>query len=97
MNTLPAWVLRLQAIFLAIGTFLTILAFQGGIQIPSFLTGFFTENVWNVLVQAGTALFTAYQVIRAIFVATPKPAGVSTLSTAKINSFAYNPFKLSPA
>lgn len=97
MTQLPAWAVRLQAIFLGIGTLLTVLAFQGGISIPSFLTGFFQQGTWDVLVQAATSVFTAYQVIRAIIVGSPKAGvGVSILSVERVRAFAFNPFKLNP-
>ena len=94
MTTLPPWALKIQAVWLALGTFLTILAFQG-VPVPAWAPEFLNQATFDVIVQAGTALFTAYQVIRSIFAATPT-TGVSTLSEAKASSFAYNPFKIKP-
>jgi len=94
MNTLPAWVAKIQAVWLALGTFLTILAFQG-VPVPEWAPEFLNQATFDVIAQAVTALFTAYQVIRAIFVASPKPATLNTLSEERARRFAWNPFKLS--
>lgn len=94
MTQLPSWAVKLQSAWLGLGIFLTILAAQSGVNVPSQLLGLFTQGTWDVLATAATALFTAFQVIRTIFTAIPK-SSISSLAVTKVRSFAWNPFRLS--
>lgn len=95
MTQLPSWVSKIQAIWVGLGTLLTILAFQAGLNIPSMLTGVFTQETFDMIIQTVTAVFTFYQYIKAIFiVAKPADAGISIMSSASALGFALNPFKL---
>lgn len=92
MNTLPKWVSGLNAIWLTLGTLATLLAAQG-VAVPSFLSGLLSDAVFQAIVQAGTAVFSAYQLIRTVLGFVPK-AGVSILSAEKVRAYAFNPFKI---
>lgn len=95
MTQLPKWVSAVQAIFLGLGTFLTILAFQG-IPIPAFLTGLFSQATFDLILQAATAVFTLYQAIKAALIVVPKstPAVIKTLSASDVRAYAWNPFRI---
>ncbi len=97
MNTLPSWVGKIQVAWIGLGTFLTILAFQSGVQFPEWALNIFTQQTWDTILQTVTAVFTFYQYIKGIFVAAKPPAGglsVKTLDTGSALKYALNPFKV---
>lgn len=98
MVQFPAWVAKVQVAFVALGTFLTILAFQG-VAIPEWVPNFLSEQTWEKIIQAITAVFTFYQYIKGIFtVLPPSPnVGVRVLSEGAAQRYAWNPFAINPA
>lgn len=95
MNNLPAWLTTAQVLWMAIGVFVTTIATNTGICIPSFLTDFFSQDVWDAFIAAFGAVTALYQVVRAVFAANQSGSevGVRSLrSTSKVGYF-LNPFK----
>ena len=93
MDNLPSWVTRVQSIWFAIGAFIVVLAGQG-VNVPSFLTGIFSEAFFSAFVAALGSIISFYQVIRALFAAKADPASVQTLSGGAKTSYMLNPFKM---
>lgn len=91
MNNLPSWVSTVQAIWVAVGTFLFFIASQG-VQIPDFLTQLLSQETFEAFTAVLGSVLVFYQYIRAIFV--KESAGdVQILSNGQKASYALNPFK----
>jgi hypothetical protein len=93
MTQLPAWAVKIQSAWVAIGVLLIVLATQSGIPIPEFLPKIFSQGFVDATVTVIGAVLTFVQFVRAIFLVKPD-AEVRVASEAQKNAYAFNPFKL---
>lgn len=95
MQNLPAWAIKIQSAWFAIGTLLVILGSQQGVNLPSWLTAVVSEEfINNAMVLLGSILaFIQYARNKV----TGQVAEVEVLTAGqkriKVIAYAINPFK----
>lgn len=95
MTQLPGWVTKVQVVWIALGTFLSLLVAQG-VDLPDFLPALLSGEFAEKTIAAITYVFTFFQYVKGIFVVTPAPpsASITTMSAGKIQNYAFNPFQI---
>lgn len=96
MNNLPAWLVKVQSAWVAIGTLLIVLATSSGVPVPQFLLDVFKQEFFDLFAAALGGVITFVQFVRAIFAAKAQ-AGVQILSAGAKRRYILNPFKLNAA
>ena len=96
MDKVNAFISKIQAIWVAIGTVIALLAAQGGINLPDFLSDVFSQAFLDAVGTAVGSVIVFYQYLRAIF-ASKTEGEIQILSTGAKTAYALNPFKLKAA
>lgn len=91
MDNLPSWLVKIQSLWVSIGTLLILLSAKG-LDMPDILLKIFSQDLLEAAVAVMGAVIVFYQFIRAQFAKTD--ASVKVLSVGSKIAYALNPFKL---
>ena len=91
---IPSWVTKVNAIWIAIGLFLTTIGLQGA-SIPSFLPAVFSQEFWDATLVAISGVIGYFQYVRNIFVKKAMNSEADVLSNKGFSlSYFINPTKV---